>query len=385
MSRTTIHVGTPGQAGSVEHALARTEIVAVDCEAAGYHRYSDRLCLVQLSTAEQTFVLDPLAFDLAPHLKPFLEDPGRVTILHGAAYDLRLLHRDLGIRVGALADTQVAASLMGEPGVGLQALLERHLGIRVSKRYQRADWAARPLSADMIEYAANDTRHLHRLAEILEARLEEAGRLAWAREEYGRLLDSAFEAGDEGVETDPVARVKAARRLDDRTVTALREAIAWRDGIAQERDRAPFRVASDAALLAAAKARPPSVAVLAALQGFPSRLAYQEGRALLDTFTRVEALPVRELVPYPRPRARGARPDPEEEAAFERVKEVRNGAAVRLGLDRGRVMANHVLRGVVAAMPADLTELQAVAEVRRWQVDVMGGELLGALWKRQGG
>ena len=385
MSRTTIHVETPGQAGSVEHALARTEIVAVDCEAAGYHRYSDRLCLVQLSTAEQTFVLDPLAFDLAPHLKPFLEDPGRVTILHGAAYDLRLLHRDLGIRVGALADTQVAASLMGEPGVGLQALLERHLGIRVSKRYQRADWAARPLSADMIEYAANDTRHLHRLAKILEARLEEAGRLAWAREEYGRLLDSAFEAGDEGVETDPVARVKAARRLDDRTVTALREAIAWRDGIAQERDRAPFRVASDAALLAAAKARPPSVAVLAALQGFPSRLAYQEGRALLDSFTRVEALPVRELVPYPRPRARGARPDPEEEAAFERVKEVRNGAAVRLGLDRGRVMANHVLRGVVAAMPADLTELQAVAEVRRWQVDVMGGELLGALWKRQGG
>ena len=237
----------------------------------------------------------------------------------------------------------------------------------------------------MIEYAANDTRHLHRLAKILEARLEEAGRLAWAREEYGRLLDSAFEAGDEGVETDPVARVKAARRLDDRTVTALREAIAWRDGIAQERDRAPFRVASDAALLAAAKARPPSVAVLAALQGFPSRLAYQEGRALLDSFTRVEALPVRELVPYPRPRARGARPDPEEEAAFERVKEVRNGAAVRLGLDRGRVMANHVLRGVVAAMPADLTELQAVAEVRRWQVDVMGGELLGALWKRQGG
>ena len=385
MSRTTIHVETPGQAGSVERALARTEIVAVDCEAAGYHRYSDRLCLVQLSTAEQTFVLDPLAFDLAPHLKPFLEDPGRVTILHGAAYDLRLLHRDLGIRVGALADTQVAASLMGEPGVGLQALLERHLGIRVSKRYQRADWAARPLSADMIEYAANDTRHLHRLAKILEARLEEAGRLAWAREEYGRLLDSAFEAGDEGVETDPVARVKAARRLDDRTVTALREAIAWRDGIAQERDRAPFRVASDAALLAAAKARPPSVAVLAALQGFPSRLAYQEGRALLDSFTRVEALPVRELVPYPRPRARGARPDPEEEAAFERVKEVRNGAAVRLGLDRGRVMANHVLRGVVAAMPADLTELQAVAEVRRWQVDVMGGELLGALWKRQGG
>lgn len=385
MRRTTAHVETLGQARDLEHALAGAESVAVDCEAAGYHRYSDRLCLVQLSAAGQTFVLDPLAFDLAPHLRPFLEDPGRQTIMHGASYDLRLLHRDLGIRVGALADTQVAASLLGEPAVGLQALLERHLGIRVSKRYQRADWAARPLSADMIEYAANDTRHLHRLTEILEARLEEAGRLSWAREEYRWLLDSSFDAGGEVAEADPVTRFKAARRLDDRSVTALREAIAWRDGIARERDRALFRVASDAALLAAARERPPSVAALAAVQGFPSRLAHQKGRELLKRFAQVEGLPARELVPYPRPTARGTRPDPEEEAAFDRVKEVRNLAAGRLGLDRGRVMANQVLREVVAAMPGDRAELEAVAEVRRWQVDVMGGELLGALWKRGGG
>ena len=384
MSRTTVYVETSGEAGSVERALARARTVAVDCEAAGYHRYSDRLCLVQLSAAGRTFVLDPLAFDPAPHLKPFLEDPGRLTIMHGAAYDLRLLHRDLGIRVGALADTQVAASFLGEPGVGLQALLERHLRVKVSKKYQRADWAARPLPADMIEYAANDTRHLHRLADVLQARLEEAGRLAWAGEEYRRLLDGSLEEEDDAAEADPVTRFKAARRLDDRSVAALREAIAWREGIAKRRDRALFRVASDAALLAAARARPPSVAALAAVQGFPSRLAHQEGRALLRGFARVEALPARELVPYPRPPARGTRPDPAEEAAFERVKEVRNRVAGRLGLDRGRVMANQVLRGVVAAMPGDRAALEAVAEVRRWQVDVMGGELLGALWQRGG-
>ena len=69
-------------------------------------------------------------------------------------------------------------------------------------------------------------------------------------------------------------------------------------------------------------------------------------------------------MPYPRPTTRGARPDPEEEAAFERVKEVRNGAAGRLGLERGRVMANQALREVVAAMPGNRAELEAVAEVR---------------------
>ncbi len=382
MNRATVHVRTPARAGRVEQALARGESVAVDCEAAGYHRYSDRICLVQLSTAGQTFVLDPLAFDPAPHLKPFLEDPARLTIMHGAGYDLRLLHRDLGIRVGALADTQVAASLLGEPAVGLQALLERHLGVRVSKKYQRADWAARPLPHDMIEYAANDTRHLHRLAGILESRLEEAGRLEWAREEYSRLLGASLEVEEEGAEPDPVTRFRAARRLDDRSVAALREAVAWREAIARARDRALFRVASDAALLAAAQARPSSVASLAAVQGFPSRLARREGRALLRRFARVEALPGRELVPYPRPVARGTRPDPEEEAAFERVKEVRNRVAGRLGLDRGRVMANQVLREVVAAMPGDRAGLEAVAEVRRWQAEELGSELLEALWKR---
>ena len=382
MTNAIIYVETSDQARRVERSLALADSVAVDCEAAGFHRYSDRLCLVQLSTSEQTFVLDPLAVDLTPHLKPFLEDPRRRIVMHGAAYDLRLLHRDLGIRVAALADTQVAASFVGEPGVGLQALLERHLGILVSKKYQRADWAARPLSGDMIEYAAGDTRYLHRLAELLEARLAEQGRLSWALEEYGRLLENSVETAGSDAAVDPVARIKAARRLDDRAVTALREATRWRDRIARSRDRAPFRVASDAALLAAVAARPPSVAALAALKGFPQQLAAREGRALLEIFGRVDRLPARELVPYPFPAARGTRPSPEEEAAFERLKEVRNGVAGRLGLDRGRVMANQVLRNLAAAKPVGRAALTAVPEVRRWQVDVMGNELLQALRKR---
>lgn len=379
---TFTYVETADQARRVERSLQRASSVAVDCEAAGFHRYSDRLCLVQLSTPEQTFVLDPLAVDLTPHLQRFLEDPRRRTVMHGGGYDLRLLHRDLGIRIAALADTQVAASLLGEPALGLQALLERHLGIRLSKKYQRADWAARPLTPDMIEYAAGDTRYLHRLIDILEDRLEASERLGWAREEYRRLLESAADGWEANTETDPVTRFKAARKMDDRSVTALREAIAWRDRVARAKDRAPFRVASDAALLGAAQTRPPSVRALADVQGFPARLAGREGRGLIDALRRVEGLPARELVPYPRPAARGTRPDPEEEAAFDRLKDVRNHAAVRLGLDRGRVMANQALREVAAAKPGDRAELESLPEVRRWQVEVMGGELLRALRKR---
>lgn len=375
----TTYVHTLAGARRVEEALAGASSVALDCEAAGFHRYSDRLCLLQLSTPGETFVLDPLAIDPAPCLKPFLEDPGHRVFMHGGAYDLRLLARDLGITVVNPADTQVAASLLGEAAVGLQALLERHLGVRVSKRFQRADWARRPLPREMIDYAAGDTRHLHRLIAILEGELDRRGRLHWAEEEYRRLAASAADAHDDEPAPDPVTRFKHARKMDDRSVTALREVIAWRDRIARAQDRAPFRVVSDAALAEVVGGHPASIGALAAVKGFPARLARTRGRSLLDILVRVDRLPVSELSPYPPPTRRGTRPTPEEEAAFESLKEVRNNAAGRLALERGRMMPNHVLRRVASARPQSGDELRAIPGVRWWQVETIGEELLATL------
>lgn len=377
-SKATTYVETPEAARRVAEVLSETGFASLDCEAAGFHRYSDRLCLVQLSTPLETYVLDPLAFDPAPYLKPFLEHPRRRVVMHGAAYDLRLLSRDLGITVAGLADTQVAASLLGAPATGLQALLGEHLGIRVSKKFQRADWARRPLTREMIDYAAGDTRHLHRLIAVLERELDRKGRLHWAEEEY-RWLGASAAAPEDDRPADPVTRFKQARKMDDRSVTALREVIAWRDRIARMKDRAPFRVVGDAALAEVVAARPASVGALAGLKGFPPRLARTSGMSLLDALVRVDRLPAAELVPYPAPTRRGTRPTPEEEAAFERLKEVRNSAAGRLELERGRMMANHLLREVVSARPRTREALAAIPDIRKWQVETIGDELLTAL------
>lgn len=377
---TPTHVRTPGGVEAAAAALASGDL-AVDCEAAGFHRYSDRLCLVQISTQRETFVLDPLAVELGPTLKPVLEDPGRRVIMHGASYDLRLLRRDLGVGVANLFDTQVAAALAGEPAIGLQALLKDRLGVHVSKKHQRADWAKRPLPRDMIEYAAGDTCHLHRLATRLEGALRRLGREAWAAEECRRMLDAAAEEpGVGGPDEDPLTRVKQARRLDPRSATALRRALEWRDGVARALDRAPFRVATDAALLAVATQRPLSAAALAGTKGFPARMARSRGRSLVEALVRVEQAPEPLLEPYPAVTRRGrGRPSPEEEAAFERLKAARDRVAARLGLDRGRLMANSVLREVAAANPRSLQELAGLREVRRWQAGELGEELLGAL------
>ena len=266
--------------------------------------------------------------------------------------------------------------------MGLQALLEKYLGVKVSKRFQKADWARRPLSREMVEYAAGDTRYLHRLEELLAERLRRLGRASWAEEENAWLVRSASSPEPPGAPADPVTRFKAARHLDPRDVTALRAVIAWRDDVARERDRAPFRVASDSALMEVVVRKPASLQQLGRVRGMPAGLAGSRGVALLRALERVERLPASELSPYPRRRGTRGRPSPEEEAAFERLKAARNRVATDLELARGRVMANSVLRAIAAANPRSLSALASVGDVRAWQTEVLGEKLLAALAAR---
>src|SRR5690606_2201808 len=118
----------------VAERLAEADIVAADTEAAGYHRYHDRVCLLQLATRDATYVVDTLAVtDLSP-LAGVFADPAREVVFHDADYDLRILNRDFGLVVRGLFDTKIAAQFLGEPGIGLASLAEKHLGVRLEKK-----------------------------------------------------------------------------------------------------------------------------------------------------------------------------------------------------------------------------------------------------------
>ncbi|MGW8267621.1 MAG: ribonuclease D [Longimicrobiales bacterium] len=366
-------IDTPEALPRAAALLAETSRISLDCEAAGFHRYSDRLCLVQLSTPRANLILDPLSLDLTTLLRPLLEDPEVQVVMHGADYDIRLLDRDLGIRLRGLFDTQAAASLLGAKALGLAALLEEHLGVKLPKTHQRADWAQRPLPRGMLEYAAADTRHLPSLADLLAQGLREKGREEWAREEFEVLEGIRWEEE----QTDPVTRVKGARELVPRALGGLREALAWRDEIAKSKDRAPFRVVGDQALLEIVVTRPPSVEELARLKGVSPHLARQHGRDLLDRLERVDGLPAEALVRYPRLRGDGAgRPTPEEEALANRIRDLRTEKARELGLDRGILLSNAQIAELVRRGPRTVDELAAIPGIRKWQAEVLGTEVL---------
>jgi ribonuclease D len=354
--------------------LRGAPLLAVDTEAASFHRFIDRVYLLQVSSRDETAVVDPLAIESLAPLAQVLADPAVEIVFHDADYDLRLLDREYGFRATNVFDTRVAAQLLNEPGVGLAALLEKYLGVRLDKRFQRADWSARPLSPEMLEYAASDTRHLPELRDILKGRLEAQKRLAWAEEEFAMLDGLRWAPQD----SEPAyLRLKGAKALKGRELAILRELVEWREGVAQRSDRATFRVLNNEPMLAMAKRPPADMEALKAIPGVGSEQAERRGREILAAVKRGLEIPERDLPKVERPPRKAF--DPALEARLERLKAARNRLAVQLDLAPGVLCPNGTLEAIARLNPASIEALAALPGLRRWQLREIGGELLGAL------
>ena len=355
--------------------LSKEPLVAVDTEAASFHRFVDRVYLLQLSSRSETAVVDPLAVTNLNSLGELLADPQIETVFHDADYDLRLLEKQYGFRAQNLFDTRIAAQLLNEPGVGLAALLEKYLGVHLDKRFQRADWSARPLTPEMLDYAAADTRYLPALRDRLRARLDELGRLDWALEEF-EILGSAPRLVSEPEEPGYL-RMKGAKALKGRSLAILRELFLWRENLARRSDRAAFRILNNEPMLAMAKSPPRDAAALRGVRGLSSDQVERRGKDILEAVQRGLQLPESEL---PRVERRPRyQPDAAFEARLERLKAARNALAQRYDLPPGVLCSNGVLEAIARVNPATLQQLGEIRELRRWQLREIGSGLLTAL------
>ncbi len=353
-------------------SLSSSPLLAVDTEAASFHRYLDRVYLLQLSSRQLTAVVDPLAVSSLEQFGELLAKPSVEVVFHDADYDLRLLEREFGFRANRLFDTRVAAQLLNEPGIGLAALLAKYLGVTLDKRYQRADWSARPLTEPMLRYAASDTHYLPELRDILRTRLEEMGRLSWAEEEFA-LLETVEWSGQEP--EAPWLRMKGAKALKPRQLAILRELYKWRDVTARRLDRAAFRIINNEPIMAMAIDPPANLAALGQVRGVGRDLLERRGDEVMAALERAMAIPDAELPQRVRLPRRAV--DPAFEERLERLKAVRNAEAERLGLAPGVLAPNSILEGIARLEPGT-TDLSGVEGMRRWQREVVGEKLLAA-------
>ena len=359
-------------------SIGGSKLVALDTEGASFHRFVDRIYLLQVSTRERTAIIDPLPIGVPRELGSVIEDPSVEIVFHDADYDLRLLQQDYGWQVRNVFDTRVAAQLLGIKAFGLAALLEQFFGVKLDKKHQRADWSMRPLTKDMLDYAAQDTMYLPALRDELKAQLEHKGRWSWAREEFTRLEATKWSQEDEGM---AFMKMKGARDLSRRELALLRELVGWRNSVAAEYDKATFRVLGNEPLFEIAKTAPRDRAALSAIKGMPRGILERNAQGLIDAVSRGLAVPDADLPKYPR----GPRwdRDPDFDARVSAIKTVRDAIAAKLDMDTGVLFPREKMEAVARANPKSGDDFATIPDLRKWQVEVLGQGFVEALKNHQ--
>jgi ribonuclease D len=353
-------------------SAAAQPVVGVDTEADSLHSYFDKVCLIQISAASEDMVIDPLAGVDLTRFGEVLANPSITKVIHGADYDLRILHRDFGFTTTNLIDTMVAAQFAGYEQFGLAALLERHFGLKVNKTHQRADWAMRPLTPEMLEYAAMDTRYLETLAQKLRDELTALGRWDWALEEFSRLEAIRYRETPE--DQEGWRKMKNLGNIDRRGLAVLRDLYNWRDHLARTADRPPFKIIGNDALLEIAREKPLQIGDLSKLKSVAQYHRTRYGKPLVDAVKRAMQLPEAELPERNEPKSWIR--DKSLESRINHLKRVRDKKAAELKLDPGLLGPRHVLTAIAAN-----GSLDDIPALRNWQRQLLGDDLLAAMKK----
>jgi ribonuclease D len=348
--------------------LACQPRLAVDTESNSLHAYREQVCLIQFSTPHRDFLVDPLALDDITLLAPLFANPKIEKVFHAVEYDLICLNRDFGVTVTDLFDTMQAARILGYKQVGLDAMLALKLGVKVDKRFQKADWARRPLTPELLNYARLDTHYLLDLSDLLKNELEDGGRWELANEEFVRLSRGI---GPGRAEIPPWQRIGGTQKFNEQQLAVLQELCAWREEQAERMNRPMFKVMDDKRLAAIAGAAPGSIEDLEALE-LTSRQIHMYGRDLIRAVADGrQARPVKRL--------RAARPDEAYLSRLDALSEWRKRVAKTMDVESDIVLPKSFMHAVAEKNPHSLDELAGLMPQSPWRLGQYGAEILALL------
>ena len=346
------------------------QAIALDTESDSFFAYAPKVCLLQVSFPGHDLLIDPLAdLDLAP-FGALLGDTSREVVLHAAENDVIQMRHQFGWRLGNLYDTQVACFVLGQAPYSLAGILEARFGVTLDKGQQRSDWSRRPLTLEQMAYAAEDTRHLLELAAELKRRAAAAGREEEIAAECGRIAAREWEP--EPFDPEGFWRLSGAKELKGPSLTLLRDLYLLRNREAERRNRAPYRVAGDGALVALARGmgRRPA-------KGVPEAFWKRYGRRIADMAGKAKergAPPARRR----RPRTNDGEPlTPDVKSAYERLRRWRGRAAEERGVESWVVARNELLLQVAQARPKTPADLEPLLEPFR--LKEYGAAMLAAI------
>ena len=274
--------------------LEQAPSISVDTESNSFYAYYNRICLIQVSTEEQDYIIDPIALNGGiGDFGKILSDPGIEKIFHAAPNDISGLKRDFKFTVENIFDTSIAAKILGYKQLGLANILFEHFGVNLNKKWQRHDWGRRPLKSEQIEYARFDTHFLLPLRHRLAAELEAQDLLDSAREAFEKVCSHQaqvkhFRPGD-------FLHICGAQSLDVTGKRVLKALYLFREQEARRRDRAPFRILTNETLLRLALQRPKSIHDFSKIKGIPRTYTNSRAASPLLELIRKSETPAEEV------------------------------------------------------------------------------------------
>jgi ribonuclease D len=334
--------------------LEKYDPIAVDTEGDSLHCYFEKLCLIQISLPEQDVLIDPLEPLDFSRFNAILAQ--RQIILHGCDFDLRMLRRGAKFTGGKVFDTYLAARLVGFKEVGLASLVKEFFEIELPKSSQKANWARRPLTPAMIEYAINDTLYLIDLAKRLTEELRAKGRWEWFEESCQKAVLAAAE--DREKDPERIWKISGSAALRGIELAVLRALWHWRDTEAQKADRPSFQILRNEELIELSKSA-------GAGNGLLPPSVHGTRRKRLESVLE-EALLLPEAEWPQRVRVVRDRPTSEQEQRMEQLKTRRDRVAEGLQLDPGVVAPRQALERI-SREPE-----MADSILMRWQQQLLG-------------
>lgn len=353
-------------------SLSREPIVAVDTESNSLYAYREQVCLIQFSTPEKDFLVDPLALKDLSVLAPIFRNPKIEKIFHAAEYDLICLKRDFGFEFNNLFDTMLAARILGRDAVGLGSMLESEFGVHLEKRYQRANWGRRPLPPHLMAYARLDTHFLIPLRDRLLRDLQKSDMLTLACEDFRRITKVELNGRVPEDEAAKCWRVRGSHDLEPQQAAVLLELCAYREDKARSLNRPVFKVINNHTLLAIANETPQDLRELAKLPGMSRGQIERHGRSLLAAIQRgLRRDPI-----YP---PRSPRPSDAYMDRLEAMRRWRKSTAQKMGVKSDVIMPRDLLNSIAERNPSNIHELGEILHEVPWRLNHFGSQILQVL------
>ncbi len=372
------YVDTASALEPVLKSVAKSPWVSVDTEADSLHHYTEKFCLMQLTTPDGNFVIDPLSgIDLLPLLK-LLEE--KELLLHGADFDIRLMNRLAAFKPRVIFDTVIAAQLLGYDKQSLADIVHRHCNVTLSKASQTTDWSVRPLDEKHIVYAANDTHYLKTVADLMRAELEANHRLAWHHEACEKLLKSILEPRQDDDEERPEWLVKGANKLDGRGLTIVKALWYWRETEAKRLDRPRFKVlTTDTVLDIAEWAAKSHGTDVAEFPGCPRHLKGLYRTPVNEALKKAYAEPETRLESKRHHHRPGKQPPGDYKDILGKLKAVREETAKVLGINPSLLGTNAAMDVIIVQNPTSVEKLIATGALMKWQAEILGEAIVKVL------